>query len=130
MRADQATSGLVRNHAGRRRRLIAGILSRTDCSDPDMEMAEQLIAMRRLSLLLDEHFDTLQLEDLGAYWENCRLELSPERGFQFALGQDNSLKIRIPIDFTDEQLIRELDRNLWDFVDVVEDSTFAGIFPN
>lgn len=128
MQADRATSGLVRNHAGRRRRLIAHILSQAECDD-DIDVTEQLVAFRRLSLLLDEHFDELQLEDLGAYWESCRLELSADRDFAFTLHPDNSVTIRIPVDFTDEQLIREFDRNLWDFVDVVEDDSFSGIFP-
>jgi hypothetical protein len=132
MRADHMTSGLVRNHAGRRRRLIAGILSRTGCdNDPGrIDPVDQLIAIRRLSLLLDEHFDRLQLEDMGAYWEKCRLVLSLERGFVFALRPDDMVTIRIPIDFTGEQFIRELDCNIWDFLDVVEDSTLDGVFPS
>jgi hypothetical protein len=128
MHADRMTSGLVRNHAGRRRRLIANILSQAECDD-SIDLTDQLVAFRRLSLLLDEHFDKLQLEDLGAYWESCRLELSSARDFAFTLHPDNTVTIRIPVDFTDEQLIRELDRNLWDFVDVVEDDSFSGIFP-
>jgi hypothetical protein len=128
MQADRMTSGLVRNHAGRRRRLIAKILSHAECDDT-VDLTEQLVAFRRLSLLLDEHFDELQLEDLGAHWESCRLELSSDRDFAFSLHPDNTVTIRIPVDFTDEQLIRELDRNLWDFVDIVEDDSFSGIFP-
>jgi hypothetical protein len=128
MEADRMTSGLVRNHAGRRRRLIAQILSQVEC-DVTIDLTEQLVAFRRLSLLLDEHFDKLQLEDLGAYWESCRLEISSDRDFAFTLHPDNTVTIRIPIEFTDEQLIREFDRNLWDFVDIVEDDSFSGIFP-
>lgn len=36
---------------------------------------EQLLAMRRLSLVLDDNFQVLQLEELGRLWENLTLVL-------------------------------------------------------
>jgi hypothetical protein len=38
---------------------------------------EQLLAMRRLSLVLDDNFQVLQLEELGRLWENLTLVLLP-----------------------------------------------------
>lgn len=165
MQADILTSGLVRNHTTRRRRLIAQILSRAEC--PNLALPDQLVVLRRLSLLLEQHFDALELEDLGACWEQLKLvvydpeatfnedddvqqaasetssssssssaapprrkQQQPQRGFVFALGPDHTVTIRIPLDFTDDQFVRELNRNLWDFVDVLEDEDpDKAIFP-
>ena len=154
MEADIATSGSIRNSAGRRRRFVAGILSnvrverrgewRADGGDGEFEsdddgdgaavdFQQQLIAVRRLSLLLDEHFDDLELEDMGSYWERCSIVLGPPRigrrrrrrsgeddGFCFTLhAADDRVTIRVPVDFDDEELVSQLQQNVWEFNDIV-----------
>jgi hypothetical protein len=147
MNADFATEGLVANHAGRRRSMIAGVLSKLRLKE-ETTMVEQLVAIRRLSLLFDEHFETLHMEEFGRLWENCHLVLTPTRpyntsssalhkrrlqrgdtGFSFTLHPDFSVTIEIPIDFRDDELIVELERNLWDIYELREaDDGFESVF--
>jgi len=106
----------------------------------DIPVVEQLIAFRRMSILLEANFDDLHLEKFGSFWEKMILILTPARqynvsgsalhkrrqrqgdnGFSFTLHPDYSVTVHVPIDFLDEEFIRELDRNLWDFYDVVGD---------
>ena len=47
-----------------------------DDSDSVVDPISQLIVLRRLSLLFDEHFDALALEDLGRLWENTTFVLT------------------------------------------------------
>jgi hypothetical protein len=42
-----------------------------------------------------------------------------ETGYQFSYATNGVVTIHIPIDFTDEELVTELDRNLWDFYNIV-----------
>lgn len=140
MQANLATSGMVRQSAARRRRLIAGILANVRVGDDHVSEIEQLIALRRLSLLLEQHFDDLHLDDFGHYWQNCRIVLKPARGFNtsssslhrrrrrnadtgfvFVLRSNAAVEVHVPVDFDDAELVRELDRNVWDFYDVVGD---------
>lgn len=151
MHADHATEGLIKHHAGRRRAMIANILSRIRIQPhPDGEpisFVEQLVAFRRLSLLLEDNFEKLQMEDFGHMWESCRVVLTPARdynasgtalhkrrrkgaatGYSFTLHPDTSVTIHIPIDFQDVELIEELDQNVWDFYDFVSDE-LEELFP-
>jgi len=158
MNADIATSGQLRNARGRRRKLVANLLAKVSIEKVEeqskkdkegggaattVDAYEHLIALRRLSLILDDHYDELHLEEFGSYWENCDIVLGPARrrgwrkdlrtsrrrggggggdnGFCFTLRPDNRVTIRIPVDFRDDELICELDRNLWDFYDIVGD---------
>lgn len=160
MNADAATEGLVQKHAGRRRAMIAGILANarilqqqqqspptfdqdgSSSSSSGISFVEQLVAFRRLSLLLDQNFEALQMEEFGAMWESCRIVLTESRpfnvsssalhkkrarnaatgsGFSFTLHPDMSVTIHVPIDFRDEELIQELDRNVWDFYNFIDD---------
>jgi hypothetical protein len=153
MNADLATDGWIKNHTGRRRSMVAGILSRVRLQKPQddqepISFVEQLIAFRRLSLLLESNFEELQMEDFGEMWESCRIVLTPARdynasgsalhkrrikeggatGFSFTLHPNLSVTIHIPIDFRDDELIQELDRNVWDFYEFV-DNGMEELFP-
>jgi hypothetical protein len=152
MNAEATAEGLISKNPKRRRAMIARILANVRLRKPEAEstassrisFAEELVAFRRLSLLFDRHFDELQMEDFGAMWESSRIILTDPRpyntsqsalqkrkashlaeasGFSFALHPDHTVTITIPIDFHDEELIEELDQNVWDFYDFVGDGT-------
>jgi hypothetical protein len=80
-------------------------------------------------------------------WENMVLVLTPSREynvsssaryrrhrrsldseFAFTLHPDYSVTIHVPIDFQDDELLQELDRNLWDFYNLVGDG-LEGLYP-
>ena len=146
MEADIATQGSISKKKHRRRRLIASILANVTLKE-ELEMMEQLIAFRRLSLLLEENFEKLHMEDFGRYWETCRIILGPSRqynasatalhkrrqrsgdnGFSFTLHPDYSVSIVVPADFRDEELVQEMEANLWDFYNIAGDG-LDDIFP-
>lgn len=144
MEADRVTEGLVRKYPGRRRALIATILSRTRMSS-ELDVTVQLVTFRRLSLLFEEHFFDLELEDHGKLWEtNCRIVLcSPRRnnsgsavnrrnegGFLFTVHPNMTLTIQMPVDFRDEEFIRELDCNIWHFYELFEEDGMEDLFPS
>jgi hypothetical protein len=180
MNADAATEGLIEKSPGRRREMIASILAKVrlwsppsptlvptaashetpdepeDSRRPEISFVEQLVAFRRLSLLLDQNFASLQMEEFGAMWETCRIVLTPSRpynvsssalhrrqrrqtesslndstvpGFSFTLHPDWTVTIHIPIDFRDDELVQELDRNVWDFYNLLGDGT-EDLFPD
>lgn len=163
IRANWATEGLIRNNPQRRMAYIAEILSKIRIEEvkedeEEMEMEEvdpvlQLIAIRRLSLLLGEYFDELLLEELGRMWESTVIVLTPARsyntsqsalykqrkrqikgdvmandGFAFALHHDNSVTIHIPVDFRDDELLSQLKRHVKDYSSLI-DLGLEGIFP-
>jgi len=141
MEADLATEGSVRENAKRRQAVITNILSKIRVEENvEIPMVEQLICFRRLSLILQDNFDELYMEDMGRMWENLviilkgprdyntsssamrkRTKRAQETGYQFSYGANGVVTIHIPIDFTDEELVAELDRNLWDFYNLVGD---------
>ena len=45
-----------------------------------LDVVAQLIAIRRLNLILYDNFDYLQMERMGRMWENLRIVLLPPRG--------------------------------------------------
>jgi hypothetical protein len=166
---------LISKHPGRRRAMIARILSNicieklppssstdTGTEDPSqppptppspISFVEQLVAFRRLTILLDNNFDKLQMEEFGNMWESSRIILSGPRphntsrtafykrksgkskgskrvdaammttGYSFTLHPDLSVSITIPSDFYDDELIDELDTNVWDFYNFIGDGT-------
>jgi hypothetical protein len=137
MEADLATEGSIRNHAKRRQDVITNILSKVRV-EHEMPVLDQLICFRRLSLILADNFDELYMEDMGKMWENLVIVLKgpreyntsssairkrtrrlQETGYQFSYATNGVVTIHIPIDFTDEELVTELDRNLWDFYNIV-----------
>ena len=103
--ADLATQRMLGGSQERRERLISTILSRVtidsqergaeddnDGSHTDDGMTEsgaaqdngldpihQLIAFRRLSLLLADSYDHLQMETMGKLWDNTSIVLTPSR---------------------------------------------------
>ena len=103
----------------------------------------QLIAIRRLSLLLNDNFDALEMEEMGRLWETMVIVLTPERnthqhlvnggktglpysrlkrlkkgresGFKFAFHSDDRVTVYVPIDFLDDELLGEMKVHLADF---------------
>jgi len=139
VQADIATRGVIKDHRDRRMEFIADILSRV-VPDKEISIVERFCAMRRLSLLLEENFDRLELEDCSAMWEQVTIRLMGERayntsssalykrrqqkaenGFSFTLHADGKVSVEIPLDFGDEELLLEWERNLWDFYELMED---------
>ena len=150
MEADAVTTDLLQKYPGRRRTLISAILSRTRLMS-QIGFAQQLVAFRRLSLLLEANFDKLHLEEYGKLWESsCRLVLAPARefstsssslykrrrlgletGFSFILHPNQTMSIQVPIDFGDDELIRELENNIWDFYNLITaDDDLEELFPD
>jgi hypothetical protein len=152
---EQDVEGLIYKDRNIRRKFIARIVSNVrfagdpgNSSEPDgveIPVTEQLIAFRRLSLLLDDYAEELHLEEFGKYWETMTIVLTPHRnasafrrkrdkraretGFRFTLHHDNTVTVHVPIDFHDEELLQELDRNLWHFYNLIDDG-MEGIFPS
>jgi hypothetical protein len=141
MHANLSTRGLIRNNPQRRRALLATILQHVRVTQK-VSSLEQLVALRRILRLLDEHFDRLHLEPFGNYWEqlvivldgqrsyntstsalNKRRQKKLETGFSFKIHSDNHVTIRIPVDFLEEELVEELDRNVWDFYNWMQQDT-------
>eukprot|EP00977_Amphora_coffeiformis_P004505 scaffold968_cov171-Amphora_coffeaeformis.AAC.6 len=139
VQADIATRGVIKDSRERRMQFIADILSRV-VPDKEISIVDRFCAMRRLSLLLDHNFDRLELEDCSAMWEQVTIRLMGERpyntsssamhkrrqqqadnGFSFTLLADGKVSVEIPLDFGDEELLQEWERNLWDFYELVED---------
>jgi hypothetical protein len=133
MHANIQTQGMIRNSPKRRRALLASIMQNVRVT-AEITPLEQLVALRRIFRLLDEEFDKLQLETLGKYWEEVRIVLQASRayntstsalskrrmkkletGFSFTIHSNNTVTIRVPIDFHEDELVEELDRNVWDF---------------
>lgn len=147
MHADLATEGLIRDNRKLRSKMVATVLANVRVQDETIGVLEQLTAARRLSLLLEANFDDLHFEDFGNMWETMVLVLTPSRdfnasasaryrrrgrneenGFSFTLHPDYSVTIHVPIDFQDDELVQELDRNLWDFYNLIGDG-LEGLYP-
>ena len=139
MGADLAMEGSVWENAMRRQAIITNILSKVRVAK-DIPVIDQLIAFWWLSLILKDNFDELYTEDMGCMWENLVIVLKGEQGFntsksamrkqskhsqetgyQFSYGMNGVMTIHIPIDFGDEELVAELDCNLWDFCNLIGD---------
>lgn len=152
MQADLATMDAYRNHPERKLKRVAQVLSRIrvqrygshslkadeDDNKPLISMTEELIAFRRLSLLLEDNFEELRLDDWGSiWWDRLQIVLTPERAYntspsalykrtQVRRQGDNGFSwtvhanfagasMTIPIDFRNEELISEFRRNFHDF---------------
>lgn len=136
-----------RNSPKLRNSLLARILSNIQFTN-QVSPLERLVAYRRLLRLLDENFDELQLEDSGKYWEELTLIITEARpyntsssamrkrrqrnleiGYSFTIHHDNSVTVRIPVDFQNDELIQELQRNVGDFYEwTLQDSVIEKIF--
>ncbi|CAB9520048.1 expressed unknown protein [Seminavis robusta] len=158
-----ATDGLIRDDPHRRMAHIAEMLSKVRVAEEQehqpndigegVDPIMQLVAIRRLSLLLDEHFDELQLENLGRMWESAVITLMPARsfntsasalykqrkrrtkgdimandGFAISLHHENSVTIRIPVVFRDGELLSHLRRHVKDYASLMS-LGLDGFFP-
>jgi hypothetical protein len=137
-----ATSGVVENNSKLRQDLVNKIIAKVRIDiDAEIEMMDQLITLRRLSLILEDNFEKLHMEIFGRMWEemtiiltnprdfgtsgsalNKRRKRGEESGFRFTYCSDNRVTIHVPIDFTDRELLAELDQHLWDWFNMVEES--------
>jgi hypothetical protein len=168
MHANYATQGMIRDNPTRRRALLASILQRVqvvneekdhdDDDDDDtkegqeprsssssISVLDRLVTLRRLLQLLEDHFDRLQLESCGRFWEQIlhiqivgprtyntsttalhrRRKRKMETGFGYTLHENNAVTITIPVDFQDSELVEELDRNVWDFYNMMHQQEYA-----
>jgi hypothetical protein len=139
--ANLMTQGMVRNNPQLRNQLLAKILSNIQFTSI-VQPLERLVAYRRLLRLIDDHFDYLQLEAFGKYWEDLRVVITEARpyntsssamrkrrqrhletGYSFTIHHDNSVTVRIPVDFLNDELIQELYRNVGDFYEWTQQET-------
>jgi len=157
---DLATDGLMTMSVERQQRFVADVISKIRVFDKSLDgtsdeesdesnsneessvssidTLQQLIAVRRLSLLFTDHFEELYMEEYGAVWERLvivftsgkseaarktglpfsrikRLRVGRESGFKFLFHADDRLTVFVPIEFDDDELIRELKWHLEDF---------------
>jgi len=159
MKRDAATDGLISMNEERKQRLVAEVISRIRIFDVSVDMdgdgdgasvaggdedsldvLQQLIGIRRMSLLLNDHFEELEMEEMGRLWETMVIVLTPERkanqqpgktglpysrlkrlrkgresGFKFSFHSDDRLTVYVPIDFLDDEFIGEMKTHLGDF---------------
>jgi len=140
MHEDIATFG--KTSENQKRLMIADVISRIRFKNNGIEeesipFIEQLIALRRISLLLMDHFNKLEVEIHGRTWEKMVIVLNNdaenqlserkkrrksqrggESGFKFSVSGDDDnrdITVTVPIDFLDEELINELEIHLEDF---------------
>lgn len=158
MEKDLATEGLISMNAERKQRLVAEVISRVrvfdqvvdgkvndyegDGVNDSLDTLNQLIAIRRLSLLLNDNFGDLDMEEMGRLWETIIFVLAPERkahqqgktglpysrlkrlrkgmesGFKYSYQGDDRLTVYIPIDFLDDEFLSELKSHLGDFYSI------------
>jgi len=173
LKRDIATDGLIRMNEQRRKQMVSEILSRVrvydasldmsltrsstneniprevstiDTSDSDgLDVIGQLIALRRMSLLFNDNFNELEMEEMGRLWEKVSFVLIPKRipeegkrkglpfsrrrrmrkgkesGFKFTF-QDKNCTVYVPVDFTDDEFLGEMKRHL----SVLYDATNEG----
>jgi len=173
MKRDLYTQGLIGGHEDRKEIFISHVLSRVRVESPTItkftsttlnsyhtiDPMEQLIAIRRMAVLLMDNFDTLEIEEMGRMWERlvfillpplnspyCKLQQdgSLEKtqnitgtrkskrnsGFKFTVYSDNSVSINLPVNFSDETFLDEMKANLADFFDLcVRDDDLYQYFP-
>lgn len=136
-----------RNNPKARRVVLSKILSNIKFTDTVTPL-ERLVAYRRLLRLIDDNFDELSIEDFGKYWEELsiiitesrpfntsssamkkRRERNLETGYSFTIHHDDSVTVKVPVDFQDDELIQELQRNVGDFYDwTMQDNGIESIF--
>lgn len=143
--ANLETRGMIRNTPKLRQQLLARILSHVQFTNAVTPL-ERLVAYRRLLRLLDQHFDYLQLESFGKYWEELQVLVTESRpyntsssamrkrrqrhqetGYRFTIHHDNSVTVQIPVDFSNDELIQELYRNVNDFYEWTQQDDAMGL---
>ncbi len=135
MEADIAT--LHVSDPSRQIQVVTNIVSRVRFFPSTINQLDQLITLRRLSLLLLDNFHTLYIEDYGELWEKLVIivvadESTPlldsppsmqvparrkkkqkwESGFKFSLRGERQIVVNIPLNFIDNQLIHEFTTHL------------------
>mmetsp|Transcript_14924 Transcript_14924/g.21875 ORF Transcript_14924/g.21875 Transcript_14924/m.21875 type:complete len:163 (-) Transcript_14924:1247-1735(-) len=132
---------LISGSPERKQDFVNGILARVRIEkDADIDLGDQWITMRRLSLIFMDNFEDLYMEDFSRMWEDLVIILKEPRdygtsssalnkrrrrgqeetGFQFTYDKYQRVSIHIPIDFRDDELMQQLERNLWDFSELNE----------
>ena len=152
--ADIVTQGLFVDNLHGKRKLIAHTLSQLQVQREGLTMLEELIAIRRMSLILEENFEELELDDLASFWwSRCTMILTKPRpyntsssaiykriqrgdgdnGFRVTFHADKRITMTIPSDFRDDELVDEFKRNIWEFEqfigDGLDDIFFEGAVP-
>ena len=106
--------------AHQKREIVGGIISRVRFVGV-IDIVDQLATLRRISLLLEDNFDDLRLEDVGVICSRMVLfvkdynssEVSPkargESGYVFSWGKDNILRVTAPLNFKEWQFLQELE---------------------
>jgi len=127
----------------------------SDEYDDGLSTIGQLIAIRRMSLLFNDNFERLRMEEMGRLWaktcivlteqrqgrhdENAgkpfsrriRLKKGKESGFKFSYHANSNCTVYVPVDFTDDEIIGEVERHLGDFYDLcVADDGLDDYFPS
>lgn len=135
MEADIAT--LHVSDPSRKLQEVTSIVSRVRFYPSTINQLDQLITLRRLSLLLLDNFHTLYMEDYGELWEKLVIivvadESTPmldsppsmqvparkrkkqkwDSGFKFSLRGERQIVVNIPLNFIDNQLIHEFTTHL------------------
>lgn len=143
MEEDYATTKLTSEH--RKRQIIADVVSRirfrnstSESNEDEITPMDQLIALRRISLLFTDHFDEMDIEMHGRTWEKLiivlnndhdnslamrkrrRRRIGGESGFKFSVSGD-VVTATVPIDFLDEEILQEFERNLDDLYEDDDD---------
>ncbi|CAJ1921510.1 unnamed protein product [Cylindrotheca closterium] len=145
--AHQMTKDMIRNNPRARRLLLSKILSNIQFTDNVIPL-ERLVAYRRLLRLIDENFDELSIEDFGKYWEELSIVITEARpyntsssamkkrrrrnletGYSFTIHHDDSVTVTVPVDFQNDELVQELQRNVGDFYQwTLQDNSVESIF--
>ena len=126
MERNIATLGMTSDKV--KRQMVAGVVGRARFIG-GITTVDQLVTLRRISLILEDNFDNLRMEDAGAIWEELVLVLKNyneneaekrprargESGFIFKWGEDDVVTVTVPLDFKDWQFIDEFRRNLVSF---------------
>ena len=140
LEAHLATNNHIQYNAKLKQNLLNQIIAKVRIdNDAEVGTLDQLIALRRLSLLLEDNFEELHMEEFGRMWDDLTIILckprdygtsesalhkrrkrGQESGFQFTYGADERVTIHVPIDFQDKELLTELHRNLWSWFDLVD----------
>ena len=124
--ADLATSHQLYSERDNERKyqFVSRILSRLvmheSCQKDPSNITLQLIALRRMSLIFIDNFESLQMHDFGQLWEEITIVLLPKRennrkgdsGFKFSLSNDYKVTAHVPTDFLDEEIVHEFSAYL------------------
>jgi len=140
---DMQTMGYYTTDEQRKRQFVGTIISRVRIRDEAIiDIPRQCVSIRRLSLLLMDHFEKMKIEDMGRIWETMQIVLvSPssdttpikcssnsnvklkESGYTFSFQKGYQLLVDIPIDFLDQDFIREMTTHLDHFYDILVDAS-------